>query len=121
MLVRLGRGQVGSCYNAGNRLQWVRFTGGDDPYPLRLHALRKPLTATGRDQNVQIIQGMATPTELVHGHLFWQVQAVHLSDFCLPRLVNQEAPGLSRMTGDCSEILTGYTYFHRILRADMPS
>ena len=66
MLVGLGRGQVDSRNDAGDRLQGIRLTSGDDAYTLCGHALLEALPAACGDQHIQRIQGMLIPAKLVH-------------------------------------------------------
>lgn len=87
LMGRRGR-QFVSRNEAGNRLQGVRLAGSDDTYTLCGHASHEALSAASGDQHVQGIQGMLISAELVHGHLFGQVQTLDFPDLRLLRLVD---------------------------------
>jgi len=61
---------------------------------------------------------MVSPVERVHGHFLRQVQAREFPDLRLAGFVDEEPPGLARVTGDGAEILAGNADLHRFLQID---
>jgi hypothetical protein len=91
----------------------VLLRGGDDLHAIASETMGETFATTGGNKLVERENRVIAALVFVQGHVLRQIQSFRLApDAVFVHLVDKKAPGLSRMTGDGSEILTGDADFH---------